>query len=406
MFDGHSWGGTMTTLCRKANLRSHGVLPVGSALALTFAAQGVTWADVARQMEASPLQAPAPNPWSRGLTTAALNTYLDRADVKVVIVPRVVILPALDDAERRLVELAAKAIEDALDESDKTVSVTLAATVDYVDPEIARTVPPVDADTVFVVRAHAEDPASVVVQVFDRQGTELSAFRCKLGVPIPEHVGPFPRRQAPTSSPPPKYSVRTDTSDERRFSVQLNVQSKSSAFVLERSTRTKVEMRNIQIGLVDFDVPAREREWEPICKGPCDVKVPREGLYRITGRGIRESAEFTLGTLQHQGSIYLSTASTAHRPLGIITTVLGGIAFFGGAGTLGLGLLTQNGEQLRAMGGGMMAGGAVVVLGGLLWALLPKTQVYLDSSSGRRLTRRKIHSPNLRLSEAGWVWTF
>lgn len=53
-----------------------------------------------------------------------------------------------------------------------------------------------------------------------------------------------------------------------------------------------------------------------------------------------------------------------------------------------------------------MAGGAVVVFGGLLWALLPKTQVYLDSSSGRQLTRRKIPSPNLRLSEAGWVWTF
>jgi len=72
--------------------------------------------------------------------------------------------------------------------------------------------------------------------------------------------------------------------------------------------------------------------WESLCVGKCDSPVPRDGLYRVTGRGVRPSLPLSLAPAP-DGVVHLhpSVAYSSGFIGGIILSVVGPLVIMGGS---------------------------------------------------------------------------
>ncbi|HYP97147.1 MAG TPA: hypothetical protein VER96_00650 [Polyangiaceae bacterium] len=125
-------------------------------------------------------------------------------------------------------------------------------------------------------------------------------------------------------------------------------------------------------------------DWVPVCAGPCVVWIPPDRRYRVSGFGVRTSRELTL--LPGAAPLHLeaSTGAAWTLPLGVVATVLGGVALTGGFVAYGMaGLCALNderhscdsldAEQLSA--GIVMAAGAAVLVTGIALLTTQRTSV-------------------------------
>lgn len=143
--------------------------------------------------------------WSGSITEQTISTYLDATKLKVSIVP------VGTGASLLAAQQGAEVLEAALDESDKTDSVTMSRSSGLTEVEIVRTAEPADADTILVVRVHAAPPAApqtLSCTFYDRRATVLAAFQLESGAVLPPHTGGFPARNAPRGQPGPSVPLQ------------------------------------------------------------------------------------------------------------------------------------------------------------------------------------------------------
>jgi hypothetical protein len=72
--------------------------------------------------------------------------------------------------------------------------------------------------------------------------------------------------------------------------------------------------------------------WESLCVGTCETPIPRDGLYRIAGHGVRPSLPLSL-SVAHDGAVHLQPhlAYTAGYVGGILLSVVGPLVIMGGS---------------------------------------------------------------------------
>lgn len=77
--------------------------------------------------------------------------------------------------------------------------------------------------------------------------------------------------------------------------------------------------------------------WESLCVGTCDMQVPLDGAYRVSGRGVRPSLPIALVPAKKVLHLDTSPAYTAAFAGGVTLVIVGSLAMFGGviAATVG-----------------------------------------------------------------------
>jgi hypothetical protein len=78
--------------------------------------------------------------------------------------------------------------------------------------------------------------------------------------------------------------------------------------------------------------------WESVCTGACDQRLPRDGMYRVRGRGIRPSLPVALLPARDQTvRLEVTPGYSAGWVGGIVLTVLGPLVMTGGTIATGAG---------------------------------------------------------------------
>jgi hypothetical protein len=106
-------------------------------------------------------------------------------------------------------------------------------------------------------------------------------------------------------------------------------------------------------------LPLDEGKWDAICSPPCQRRLPRSALFRITGAGITTSATFTLPPGRPAVTLDVKTGTARWYWTGVIVTALGGSFLVGGVAPpllLG-GSLSTAGKVLGGTGAVMLGVG-------------------------------------------------
>jgi hypothetical protein len=114
--------------------------------------------------------------------------------------------------------------------------------------------------------------------------------------------------------------------------------------------------------------------WESICVGTCDMQVPLDGQYRVSGRGVRPSLPIALIPAKNVLRLDTTPAYSAAFAGGITLVIVGSLAIFGGAIAATVGANPQSppcsfdGSSCTAepVGHGELIGGVLSVLTGAL----------------------------------------
>ena len=117
--------------------------------------------------------------------------------------------------------------------------------------------------------------------------------------------------------------------------------------------------------------------WESVCTGACDAQLPRSGMYRLTGRGLRPSLPIALIAVDDKVRLSASPGYSVAYSGGIVLTVVGPLVMLGGAVAAGVGG-NQQGQFNCDFGGScvtapqshaLVIGGVIsVVTGGVMMA--------------------------------------
>jgi hypothetical protein len=132
--------------------------------------------------------------------------------------------------------------------------------------------------------------------------------------------------------------------------------------------------------LLERDSTGFNRDWEPVCKAPCDKALSVAYSYRVAGDGIRNSVPFALDAPPGQHEIlHVSEGDKAGFVYGIVATAGGGAATVAGLLMVILGAYSKAetesvgdvpGDQ-QVITAGLITGalGAALVVGGLALTL-------------------------------------
>lgn len=116
-------------------------------------------------------------------------------------------------------------------------------------------------------------------------------------------------------------------------------------------------------------------DWRQVCSAPCDIQLPNDKDYRITGGGMKASRVFNLAG--HRGdheTVTVSPGSKGWFVMGIVLLPLGGVTMFFGlifgligsvaeaAGDQGASGLASGGWTAFAIGTAALVGGIVLVV--------------------------------------------
>jgi len=131
-----------------------------------------------------------------------------------------------------------------------------------------------------------------------------------------------------------------------------------------------------------------DRHWQPVCRAPCNVRVPLEARYRVNGDGIQPSHRFALPSTYGAAHVAAVPASASTHAFGIVLLSLGGASFVAGLQTMlvavftescsdcigGFASTTEPNVAWALMGGGLIA----LVAGGVL---VGETRTQVDVST-------------------------
>jgi hypothetical protein len=156
-----------------------------------------------------------------------------------------------------------------------------------------------------------------------------------------------------------------------------------------------------------------EDHWAAVCSAPCDMRLPVDAEYRISGPGIKTSGTFELE--YQNGKNETVTVSGASKPwfvIGIVSTAAGGAsmlvgALVGLAASLASTVDTNNGDTAAAQheDGVSAAGWTVAGIGALA---LVAGIILIVTNAKTRTTQELARVTNPERSAAGWqkvpVW--
>jgi hypothetical protein len=113
--------------------------------------------------------------------------------------------------------------------------------------------------------------------------------------------------------------------------------------------------------------------WESICVGTCDMQVPLDGQYRVSGRGVRPSLPIALIPAKNVLRLDTTPAYSAAFAGGITLVIVGSLAIFGGVIAATVGANPQSPPcafdgscGAEPVGHGELIGGVLSVLTGAL----------------------------------------
>jgi hypothetical protein len=151
----------------------------------------------------------------------------------------------------------------------------------------------------------------------------------------------------------------------------------------------------------------RGSEWVTVCTAPCDLPLPFDGYYRVTGASIRDSKPFRFeGASGDHLVLTPSTGSATAYDTGIFLTVTGGLGLSAAGWLLYYELInsidyhSQGVEKGTALG--LELGGAsalVTTLGIVLIAGNPQSTVTQSSQARGEKSQTNVPAPSWRAHE-------
>ncbi len=113
----------------------------------------------------------------------------------------------------------------------------------------------------------------------------------------------------------------------------------SQPSIADTSADTSPDAENAAEGGADADdvetaeapLPLDDGKWDAVCSPPCQRRLPRAALFRITGAGITTSAAFSLPAKRPAVTLDVKTGTARWYWTGIVVSALGGSFLLGGA---------------------------------------------------------------------------
>lgn len=113
----------------------------------------------------------------------------------------------------------------------------------------------------------------------------------------------------------------------------------------------------------EVPLPLDDGRWDVVCSPPCQRRLPRAALFRITGTGVTTSASFSLPARRPEVTLQVDTGTARWYWTGLIAAIAGGTFILGSMGPrLALGGSFTTVEKVMAGTGVVLVGG-----GGTLW---------------------------------------
>jgi hypothetical protein len=112
-------------------------------------------------------------------------------------------------------------------------------------------------------------------------------------------------------------------------------------------------------------LPLDDGDWDPVCSPPCERRLPRTALFRISGAEITTSSTFSLPADRSEVTLRVKAGASRWYWTGVILTAFGGSFALGGIGPpllLGASFSTTG----KVLGG---AGAVMLAVGLPLWVL-------------------------------------
>jgi hypothetical protein len=118
-------------------------------------------------------------------------------------------------------------------------------------------------------------------------------------------------------------------------------------------------------------LPLDEGKWDPVCTQPCERRLPRAAVYRITGEGLTTSSLFNLPANRPDVTLRVRAGTARWYWTGVVASIFGASFLLGGVAPP----LLQGGSFSTT--GKVLGGAGVVLLGGgvPLWILNRTTVV-------------------------------
>ena len=108
----------------------------------------------------------------------------------------------------------------------------------------------------------------------------------------------------------------------------------------------------------EVPLPLDDGRWEVMCAPPCQRRLPREALFRITGAGLTTSAAFSLPQKASSVTLDVKTGTARWYWTGVIAAIAGATFILGSVGPrLALGGSFTTGEKVMAGAGLVLVGG-------------------------------------------------
>lgn len=113
----------------------------------------------------------------------------------------------------------------------------------------------------------------------------------------------------------------------------------------------------------EVPLPLDDGRWDVMCSPPCQRRLPRAALFRITGTGVTTSSIFSLPARRPEVTLQVDTGIARWYWAGVVAAIAGGTFILGSVGPrIALGGSFTTVEKVMAGGGLVLFGG-----GGTLW---------------------------------------
>jgi hypothetical protein len=198
--------------------------------------------------------------------------------------------------------------------------------------------------------------------------------------------------------------------------------------VIDSKERPVVFIRVNRFSRADASEGMDVEDLTPECTSPCNLKVDRDGVYRIAGPGVVPSRAFGLPAEGTETTLHVRAASLATRTTGQWVALGGGVVAVAGALMLTRGLIGDAGQPtytgpypagypssgatgpiaqpgdysvLTASGAGLLAVGVATAAFGIYLWLSSSTSV--TTGDGRSIAG-SAPAPGLPFAARGWVF--
>jgi hypothetical protein len=211
-------------------------------------------------------------------------------------------------------------------------------------------------------------------------------------LPPPPQEEPPPAAQEPPPPPPepPRLKLRRPTHPDESSFVTVTIDADSPGVYLETLTEHEGYLRLRHRWHTDL-VYARGYRWQPICKAPCNMRVPPDLRYRIGGPSVPASDTFTIGPSGADAHLRVNAGSKSGLMWGAVMLAIGIPTSI-----VGVIVVAASHDDTRTAGWITTGAGVALITIGAIMLATNGTTVY-DDKTGRTIGK-------LRLSPSGFVF--